>query len=656
MHTEISELLTSTVEEVLRQIRAPRDVGVFDGSWFRDNEECQACSVFSAGVSRKELKSDKWISTFPVSGTTSKPFVQVAPTTPPQAVPRDNGVFSRKMLKEIRRVHTSASNSQNPFATKWCNEIALEYSKPIGMIVDNCGQYLQTRSSMRKRAGFTSGKSINPPKLMQCKATKFTSTNYWERYIPEGRPSYRFAIAIDTSASTSYSSVSYFNAVAMVVMLEAFEKFGLSDSIVYAFGKRCCMLLKDRTQSFDAACQSATIEYLASTNFLDNESNVSAAVVAGVDLLEEANEEEAVSESTLFVLTDDCHDKQFPEAQQYAVGKNVAVVQIVMGSEPTSIHRGFDRFIEAETPFDLPRGLAMYFERMNTPVASKANNVPVRDFSVDDGKEKELVKRGQAWVSKGSPYAEYVGLVTDDDKVEVELSVQRGHGATVCVDFVIVMDCTGSMRKFLEMAKKHSIDIARRVKETATQQMGMEAKVRMGFVGYRDYNSTDVLVTSRMYEPHEFEDMVAEIGRTTAGGGGDAEELFTGLQAALDLRWTDNPMAMKTILVVADAAQHGDPYVNANEDSYHSGPPRDRPDHGMTHEQRGQRIFAELRKRDINMIFTQIRSRTRQMEQVFKTEAYLGDKFKTIKLGQNDAAVFADKVHDQLVMVLSELG
>lgn len=134
------------------------------------------------------------------------------------------------------------------------------------------------------------------------------------------------------------------------------------------------------------------------------------------------------------------------------------------------------------------------------------------------------------------------------------------------LDLAFVVDCTGSMYSWLEVAKKQMQKIVQQV-----SQKTQFKKVRFAVVGYRDFGYekgdwreatlvkafTDNLETVRKY-----------VNALKVGGGGDMEALSAGLAKAAGLTW--NNKAMKIIIHIGDQVPHG---LGAFGDSYPNGEP-----------------------------------------------------------------------------------
>ena len=135
------------------------------------------------------------------------------------------------------------------------------------------------------------------------------------------------------------------------------------------------------------------------------------------------------------------------------------------------------------------------------------------------------------------------------------------------IDIMFIMDLTGSMGAFLSEAK-HSI---KKVTEEI-YEINPGAKIRLSFVGYRDFDS---IGEKREYEIVDFteniDNFILSIKKFECFGGGDQPEDIAGaLNEALKLDWKSNA---KYVVLVCDAPCHGKKYHDIDMDTFSDGDP-----------------------------------------------------------------------------------
>ncbi|RLN95336.1 hypothetical protein BBJ28_00026489, partial [Nothophytophthora sp. Chile5] len=141
-------------------------------------------------------------------------------------------------------------------------------------------------------------------------------------------------------------------------------------------------------------------------------------------------------------------------------------------------------------------------------------------------------------------------------KVEEEMKVKFAKANTL--DLVIVMDCTGSMDPWIEAAKTSIIAIIQNVNVDHPN-----AKVRVGFVAYRDFCDGDkrLQVQPLTEEVDTVRDFISSL--RAFGGGDGPEDIPGGLQKAIEL---DFQAEGKLIVLVADAPCHGSKFHDTRDD------------------------------------------------------------------------------------------
>jgi hypothetical protein len=133
------------------------------------------------------------------------------------------------------------------------------------------------------------------------------------------------------------------------------------------------------------------------------------------------------------------------------------------------------------------------------------------------------------------------------------------------IDLVFVMDMTGSMGPYIQHATTAITDIARLL----TRDPGLADKIRFGFVGYRDdvRSMPQLEFAAKSYTPDgpQTVDRFLQVMATVNGdmarfigqglhSGDYQEELFAGLQTALDTRWSEP--SLRFLVLIGDASSH----------------------------------------------------------------------------------------------------
>ena len=121
----------------------------------------------------------------------------------------------------------------------------------------------------------------------------------------------------------------------------------------------------------------------------------------------------------------------------------------------------------------------------------------------------------------------------------------------VTLELAFVMDITGSMNPYLQMAKDKIIGII-----DSTKKNCGSADVKLGFVGYRDYldSKHEYLTVKLNKNSKEVRDYINQV---SVGGGSDCEDMPGGLNIALNFAWTGKS---RFAVLIADVPCHGVKY------------------------------------------------------------------------------------------------
>ena len=171
------------------------------------------------------------------------------------------------------------------------------------------------------------------------------------------------------------------------------------------------------------------------------------------------------------------------------------------------------------------------------------------------------------------------------------------------IDIMFIMDLTGSMGAFLSEAKHNIKKITEEISD-----INPGAKIRLSFIGYRDFESKE---EQRIYEKIDFseniDNFILKIKKFECFGGGDQPEDIAGaLNEALKMNWKSNA---KYVVLVCDAPCHGRKYHDINLDNFEDGDPS-----GLVIED----LMSNFKKRDITFYCIKINNSTQKMYDIMK--------------------------------------
>lgn len=128
-----------------------------------------------------------------------------------------------------------------------------------------------------------------------------------------------------------------------------------------------------------------------------------------------------------------------------------------------------------------------------------------------------------------------------------QLSKQMADANSRFVDMCFLIDCTGSMEKFIDNAKSKIKQIS------STIQTKFNATLRVAIVGYRDLcDKQPVEVMPFTTNESQWINFLNALEAT--GGGDAAEDIFSGYEQILKLQWQNKT---RVLIHIIDAPQHG---------------------------------------------------------------------------------------------------
>ncbi|CAD8120349.1 unnamed protein product [Paramecium sonneborni] len=130
------------------------------------------------------------------------------------------------------------------------------------------------------------------------------------------------------------------------------------------------------------------------------------------------------------------------------------------------------------------------------------------------------------------------------------------------LDVVFIMDCTGSMQKWIDQAKESISSII----ESFNQAVS-ETQIRIAFIGYRDFNDKNHI------QYHDFTTDVQLIKQFIStlraeGGQDSAEDVAGAIQQSLILNFSKHHKSILCTFLISDAPTHGKQYHNIQDDYY----------------------------------------------------------------------------------------
>ena len=125
------------------------------------------------------------------------------------------------------------------------------------------------------------------------------------------------------------------------------------------------------------------------------------------------------------------------------------------------------------------------------------------------------------------------------------------------LDFLFIIDTTGSMEPYVDVTKKKLIKVMEIIKSEYN-----EIEINLAFIGYKDiceiFNKDFLVIPFTQ----NYEDAKEKINKIEVGGGDDtAEDIAWAFEKALEMKWTNE---IRVAFLVTDAPCHGKQYHKKN--------------------------------------------------------------------------------------------
>jgi len=123
------------------------------------------------------------------------------------------------------------------------------------------------------------------------------------------------------------------------------------------------------------------------------------------------------------------------------------------------------------------------------------------------------------------------------------------------VDLCFVLDTTGSMSGMIKMAKEKIVAITKSIEDCVKKGSDRDAKVRVGFVGYKIKDQPGNL--DKVIFTEDTKEVLKVVNEQSATGGssGGVEDKYEALELAYKFEWTG---LVKFLVLIADAPGHGE--------------------------------------------------------------------------------------------------
>ncbi|XP_064633661.1 uncharacterized protein LOC135491619 [Lineus longissimus] len=367
----------------------------------------------------------------------------------------------------------------------------------------------------------------------------------YENMIGHPRKDYQVSVILDTSASmagmTAIGAIQGFLGLAA-----ALHACSVRFNLLTAGAET--LIIKGFQQEWDAVAKARA--YNAIT-FKDRSSNISDAVLYATQLI--ISDSAAKAKKYIFVLTDgfDSTPGRLKTSLAYAESNDIMVTGIGIGYFTGGVFSNFPNYVVVNNPKLLPDGLRKLF------MAEGRNEVPPDQFiekekTVKTSEGKSMTNIDQIWNEEmGKVFSEQV------ERSKNALYLATNPIRTSCnsfgIDLCFVLDTTGSMGSYIEMAKKYITEMTQKVRESVRKYSGKLTDLRVAFIGYKDFG--DAGHTQEQPFTEHIDSVTALVSKMSPSGGGDTpEDKIRALKSALNYSWEHRA---KFLVLIADAPGHG---------------------------------------------------------------------------------------------------
>ena len=237
-----------------------------------------------------------------------------------------------------------------------------------------------------------------------------------------------------------------------------------------------------------------------------------------------------------------------------------------------------------------------------------SNDIKDKVININEG--KKIIDITDVEISSSSMLADYIIKSLDrtvkvikEEEIRTSESIESFVSIINVVektslDLLFVMDMTGSMKDFIEDAKRNVINI---INQLILECPGID--INLGFIGYREIGEEYISIEFTK----EYEQLKNSIKNVYASGGqGDGpEDVAWAMEEANYKNWQNNA---RFLIFIADCPCHGLKYHNLNKDLYPNGAPNRR---------NIEELIKELAENNISLFCLKITEYTDKMFNIF---------------------------------------
>ena len=330
--------------------------------------------------------------------------------------------------------------------------------------------------------------------------------------------------------------------------IAALQKVDVNFSL-YTSGS-CTTLVKDFTEEWDNTAKAKMYDAMV---FEQDESNLSDAVLFATHHITEGAGPKVGK--TIFVFSDGYPSAplRLKKSLSFAENTGVQTIAVGIGYFTEGISKYFPNFVLSDSPAAFPKALqSFYLGEPKLESLSEAVGSVVAEKVIYDNKRLENMDEG--WrIEIDNVYQQEV----DRTRKELRISTYNAYTTSnkLKINLCFVLDTTGSMGSYIQMAKDKIKSIIDNIKSHINDHFGRATNLQVAFVGYKISGNGGHLdkipFTDDTVKLQNFVNSQTASGGSTTDGREDKED---GMIKALSFDWDGS---VKFMVLISDITDRG---------------------------------------------------------------------------------------------------
>ena len=340
----------------------------------------------------------------------------------------------------------------------------------------------------------------------------------------------------------------YLEYICFFIITAALQNVDVNFSL-YTSGS-CTTLVKDFTEEWDNMAKAKMYDAMV---FEQDESNLSDAVLFATHHITEGAGPKVGK--SIFVFSDGYPSAplRLRKSISFAENSGVQTVAVGIGYFTEGISKYFPYFVLSSSPMSFPSALQSFYlgepkleslsEAVESVVAEKVIYDTKRLENMDEGWKIEIDKVYQKEVER--------------TRKELQISTYNAYTTSnqLKINLCFVLDTTGSMGSYIQMAKDKIKNIIDNIKSHINDHFGRATNLQVAFIGYKISGNNghldNILFTDDTTRLQSFVNSQCATGGSSTDGREDKED---GMIKALSFNWDGS---VKFMVLISDISDRG---------------------------------------------------------------------------------------------------